>query len=49
MQQALPFLAAMDSFHMAGEPIFDDDDHRVTFPVSLARVELRATLPGLRR
>eukprot|EP00752_Nemacystus_decipiens_P009008 g8041.t1 len=39
MQQALPFLASMDSFHMAGEPIFDDDDHRVTFPIRVVADE----------
>lgn len=32
----MPFLAFMDSFNMAGEPVFSDDDHRVTFPVSVA-------------
>lgn len=33
MRQNFPFLAGMESFNMAGEPIFSDDDHRVTFPV----------------
>ncbi len=33
MGQAFPFLEFMQSFNMAGEPVFDDDDHRVTFPV----------------
>lgn len=33
MKQTLLFLEGMDSFTMAGEPVFSDDDHRVTFPV----------------
>lgn len=35
MKQTLLFLEGMDSFTMAGEPVFSDDDHRVTFPVRI--------------
>ncbi|CAM9265025.1 unnamed protein product [Scytosiphon promiscuus] len=39
MKQTLLFLEGMDSFTMAGEPVFSDDDHRVTFPIRVVAGE----------
>ncbi|CAN0174874.1 unnamed protein product [Pylaiella littoralis] len=42
MGQSLPFLAGMASFTMAGEPVFSDDDHRVTFPIRVVADETKS-------
>ncbi|CAM9277467.1 unnamed protein product [Ectocarpus sp. 12 AP-2014] len=44
MRQNFPFLAGMESFNMAGEPIFSDDDHRVTFPIRVIADETRTVV-----
>ncbi|CAM9697483.1 unnamed protein product [Ectocarpus fasciculatus] len=44
MRQNFPFLAGMESFNMVGEPIFSDDDHRVTFPIRVIADETRTVV-----
>ncbi|CAM9534855.1 unnamed protein product [Ectocarpus sp. 4 AP-2014] len=44
MRQNFSFLAGMESFNMAGEPIFSDDDHRVTFPIRVIADETRTVV-----
>ena len=34
LRKVLGFLVGMSDFSLAGAPVFSEDDHRVTFPVS---------------
>lgn len=35
LRKALGFLVGMSDFSLAGAPVFSEDDHWVTFPVSM--------------